>query len=211
MNYLTYIITPLLTFLILSLTLPLIFSAQQKAERFAENNNTVSYGKGALKAMIAFAVVLLLITAAAIACTILSALYPDMMHTSSEDIAGITVLLVLCAVLDALTVIAAVILTRKILYDEQSFSDVTAFGKKKTYLYSDITAIKNSVRISPYGSAYNPANTYNHTYGPVVRKGRLIIYLGDRCVKIPARMFGINKFIDVLRQKRSDLQFDLPQ
>ena len=116
------------------------------------------------------------------------------MEFSTEDIWGITLTWVLSVALDVFTIVFAVIMTRKLTYNENSFTDIRLFTKKQQYFYKDVTKIESTVKIV-FG-------TYES------RKGKLKIYFGEKCVKIPAMMFGVNEFIQLLHAKCPNIDFN---
>lgn len=186
-------LTPVMTMILVSLIIPMIASSRQQGDLDATRAKCVKYGDTSLLLLRIFSVLLYLLTVVAIVCTILCIIDPEMMEFSSDDILGICFMYVLCIFSDIFTSYATITFTRRIYYDEQSFTDIKPFNKKKMYLFSDITGITNTV---------------SGTIGvQTTRKGNLKIYFGEECVKIPAQMYGIAEFISVLRINRKDIKF----
>lgn len=192
MREISIMLVPGLTVLLVGLIMPFIASVKYKAEQSASNGRNVCYSRADILAMRICAVILILLTSVTLVCTISSIIYPDM-STSFEDICGITILWILCIMLDVFSITWSIKFTRKIHYNNTSFVEIKPFNKKRKYFYTDITSIKNTAIVR---LGRNPDF-----------KGALKIYFGEECVKIPARMFGVSKFINVLRQKCPNIEF----
>ncbi|MCM1368444.1 MAG: hypothetical protein NC184_06535 [Roseburia sp.] len=187
-------LTPALTILLVGMIVPWIISVRKKAEKIAIDDKCVCYSRSSVIALwITFGAAVLL-TVAALVCTVLSIIDPEMMHTSSEDTAGIVLVWVLCIALDVFTIVASIMFMRKITYNSDSFTDFVFYKKERTYLYKDITKLESAVKMV-YGAMPS-------------RIGKLKIYFGEKCVKIPARMFGIIEFIAFLQTQCPNLSFN---
>lgn len=190
-------ITIMLSLSLLLLALPLALSYEKKSAYFAAKEHCICYGAGMILFAKLFMGYLILLTLAAIVCTVLSIIDPQMMGVSSEDIGGIVFAWILCIVFDILSIFIYTILKRKIFYDDVSFTEFKLFRKPKKYLFSDITGIINDTKIVIY--------SYR---SPTRRKGKLKIYFGKECVKISGLMHGISPFIEVLHEKCKRIKFN---
>ncbi|MCH5158407.1 MAG: hypothetical protein J1F33_04315 [Clostridiales bacterium] len=187
-------LTPALTMLLVALIVPWLATVRQKAEKNAIDSKSICYPRSSVIAMRIMSGVVILLTLAVLICTILYTVIPEIMEHSDKDIWGIPLTWVLCVAVDVFTIVFAVIMTRKITYDHNSFTDIRLFRKKQQYFYKDITKIENTVKIV-YGMYES-------------RKGKLKIYIGEKCVKIPAMMLGVNEFVKLLHNKCPQLDFD---
>lgn len=188
------VLTPVLTMLLVALIVPRIAIIRQKAEKAAIDDKSICYLRSGVIAMWVLSGVAVLLTLAVLVGTILCIVIPEIMESSTEDIWGITLTWVLSVSLDVFTIVFAIITARKITYNKNSFTDIRLFRKKQQYFYKDITKIESTVKIV-YG-------TYES------RKGKLKIYFGEKFVKIPATMFGVNEFMKLLQTKCPNLDFD---
>lgn len=194
MKILGTILTPALTILLVGLIIPMIAAARQKGDLEAARGKCLQYGDTRLLLLRMFTALFYLLTLVGIVCTVLSIIDPEMMDVTSDDTAGICIALALGVAGDIFCTAVSISFTRKIYYDGQTFTDIRPFNKQKTYSFAEITDIKNTV---------------TGTIGmQPTRQGRLKIYFGEECVKIPAQMYGIAEFISTLRQSRKDIHFD---
>lgn len=118
------------------------------------------------------------------------------MDTTADDILGITFTWLLCIALDIFTIVFSILFMRTITYNSDSFTDNKFYNKKHEYFYRDITKIESTVKVNPTFTAYG-------SYDGMT--GKLKIYFGENCVKIPARMLGVTEFIKVLQTKCPNL------
>ena len=195
-------LTPVLTMLLVALIVPRIAIIRQKAEKAAIDDKSICYLRSGVIAMWVLSGVAILLTLAVLVCTILCVVNPEIMEFSTEDIWGITLTWVLSVALDVFTIVFAIITARKITYNKNSFTDIRLFRKKQQYFYEDITKIENTVKIV-YGTYESRIYGGNES-----RKGKLKIYFGEKCVKIPAMMFGVNEFIQLLHAKCPNIDFN---
>ena len=194
MEYIKAIVVPVLIILLIGLILPLVLSAEKKSAYFAAKDRYICYGSGMIFCVKLFIGYLILVTLATIICTVLSIVDPQMMGVSSDDIGGIVLVWILCILFDIFIILVFMFFKRKIYYDDVSFTEFRIFRKQKKYLFSDITGIMNTVVI--------------HQGKPKNCKGKLKIYFGKECVKIPALMYGIGPFIEVLHEKCNGIEFN---
>ena len=187
-------LTPALTMLLVSLIVPWIATIRQKAEKAAIDDKRICYLRSGVIAMWVMSGVAILLTLAVLIGTIFYIVEPEIMESSPDDIWGISLTWVLCVALDVFTIVFAIITTRQITYNKDSFTDIRAFRKKQQYFYKDITKIESTVKIV-YGQYES-------------RKGKLKIYFGEKCVKIPAMMFGVKEFMKLLHKTCPNLDFD---
>ena len=194
MEILGTILTPALTILLVSLLIPMIAASRYKGDLDAARGKCLRYGDTAILMLRICTALFYLLTLVGIVCTVLSIIAPEMMDVTSDDTAGICVTITLCVAGDIFSTFASISFTRRIYYDGQTFTDIRPFNKQKTYSFAEITDIKITV---------------TGTIGmQPTRQGRLKIYFGEECVKIPAQMYGIAEFISTLRQSRKDIHFD---
>ena len=187
-------LTPLVIMFAVGLIIPIIFSAERKAELSAEKDSCVCYMRSKVIWLRVFFFFFALLTLVIFVYTILSVLYPEMVGVTSKDIWGIVLVWVLSVGLEILTIIFSIVFTRKICYNDISFTEIRPFNKKKEYFYSAITGIDNTIKIVPGDLMH--------------RKGKLKIYIGQECVKISSAMCGVPKFIKVLHSKCKDIKFN---
>ncbi len=195
MNYLD-VILPAITTVLIGVLVPLIMEritdSQQKAEKKASKTKCIGYSRSdniAMSVMTGFSV---LLVAAALACMILCIKYPEKFEATAKEIYMFAGLFVLCFAFAIFTIVWTISFTRKICYNETYITDIRPFAQKKKYLYSDITSVGNSIVMM---------------YGPFpTRKGKLTIFFDDKCLKIPARMFGVSECLENLRKQRPDLE-----
>lgn len=191
--------TQALTLLLVSLILPLAISMRKRAEKKAIDDKCICYARAAVNAMWVLSAVAILLTVVALVCTILSIVNPEMMDTTADDIGGIVAVWVLCLALDVFTIVVTILFMRKITYNGNSFTDSRFYNKKREYFYCDITKIENTIQVIPTYTAFGVSDG---------RKGKLKIYFGEICVKIPAGMLGIIEFIAFLKKQRPNLFID---
>lgn len=196
MDVIRIIVTPALTMLLVSLILPLAMSRRQRAEKQVIDDKCICYSRADVRAMWVLSAVAILLTVVTLVCTILSIVNPEMMDTSADDIGGIVAVWALCIALDVFTIVFTILFMRKINYNGDSFTDSRFYNKKREYFYSDITKIENTVQVIPTYTAYGVTDG---------RKGKLKIYFGEICVKIPASMLGITEFIAFLKTQCPNL------
>ena len=194
------VLTPVLTTLLLGIIMPWIISMRQRAEKKAIADKCICHPRAAVRAMWVLSAVAILLTVAALVCTILSIVNPEMMDTSADDIGGIIAVWVLCIALDVVTIVFSILFMRKIIYNSNSFTDIKLYNKKHEYFYKDITKIESTVKAESTYTDYGVING---------RKGKLKIYFGEKCVKIPAWMFGITEFITLLQTQCPNLYINL--
>lgn len=190
------ILTPALTIFLVSLIIPWIFSIRQRAEIKAIDEKQICYPRASVKALWILFGISILLTVIALVCTILSIVNPEMMGVSSDDIAGITITCVLSIALDVFTIVASIMFMRRITYNGDSFTEIKFYNKKHEYFYNDITKIECTVKANPIYTAYG-------VYKGM--KGKLKIYFGEQCVKIPANMLGVTEFISLLQTQCPNL------
>lgn len=188
------IITPALTILLVGLILPMVSSSERKSAETAEKDRCISYGRGRLFTLKLLAAFLILLTLATIICTVLSIVDPQMMDVSSEDVGGIVFLWILCLAVDLSVILVSLLFRRKICYDDVSFTEFMPFRKPKRYLFSDITGITSTIVV--------------RQSKPIICNGKLKIYFGKECVKIPELMYGVGPFIEVLHEKCNGIEFN---
>lgn len=196
MEKISIIMTPALTMLLVGLMLPWINSMRQRAEKKAVDDKCVCYPRSSVIALWVLFGVAVLLTVAVLVCTILSIVNPEMMDTSDDDIVGIIFTWVLSIAVDAFTIVASIMFTRKITYNIDSFTDIKSYNKKHEYFYRDITKIENTVKANPTCTVYGEFKGM---------KGKLKIYFGDKCIKIPAQMLGVTEFIAFLKTQCPNL------
>ncbi|MDE5593554.1 MAG: hypothetical protein K2I75_06445 [Clostridiales bacterium] len=196
MDNIVIILTSILTIVLVVLLVPLIMSARQKAEIKAIDDKCICYPSISVKVLWITTGVALLLTVIALVCTILSIINPEMMDTTADDTIWIILTWVLCIALDAFTIVFSIMFMRTITYNNDSFTDIKFCNKKHEYFYKDITKIESTVRANPTYTAYGAFEG---------RKGKLKVYFGERCVKIPANMLGVTEFISLLQTQRPNL------
>lgn len=196
MEVIRIIVTPTLTMLLVSLIIPWAMSIRQRAEKKAIDEKCICYPRTSVNALWVLSVVAILLTVVALVCTILSIENPEMMDTTADDIPGIVAAWVLSIALDVFTIVFTIKFMRKITYNRDSFADNRFFNKKQEYFYRDIIKIENSVQAFPLYTAYGVSDG---------RKGKLKIYFGEKCVKIPANMLGVIEFVALLKTQCPNL------
>lgn len=177
----------------------MIISIRQRAEKKAIENKQICYSRAAVNVLWITSGLSILLTVAAIVCTILSIINPEMMDTSADDTAGIIITDMLCIALDVFSIVVLIMFMRKITYNGDSFTEIKFYHKKHEYFYKDITKIENTVKATLAYTDYGVING---------RKGKLKIYFGEKCVKIPAKMLGITEFIAFLQTQFPNLYID---
>ncbi len=194
MKIISSVITPALTILLVWLIVPCIVSIRHKAEKAAIDDKKMCYLRSGVITMWVLLGVAFLLTLAVLVGTILYIVIPEIMEASTGDIWGIILTWVLGVILDVFIIVFLTICTREITYNNNSFTDIRLNRKKQQYFYKDITKIESTIKIV-YGMSES-------------RRGNLKIYFGEKYVKIPATMLGVNEFMTLLHTKCPNLNFD---